>query len=214
MNSSNVVINDSYAENLVNKLNNICKNSNVEINLLSVQEAIIFAKECHKGQFRKSGEPFYSHPLAVAELVADYSLDEISIISAILHDTLEDSSITFSKIAFRFGEDVAEIVDSVTKISSRSNYKLKLKEEQILEKLYNINNNSAILVKLCDRLHNLQTIDSLSHSKKQKKALETIRTYVPLAKYLGIKDIEEKLSRLSFIILEEYKLRTINEMYL
>ncbi|MFK7974207.1 MAG: HD domain-containing protein [Rickettsiaceae bacterium] len=172
-----------------------------QLDFVLIREAIDFAKNCHKGQWRASGEPYYHHPLEVAKIVSKYDCNTDIIIAAILHDTIEDSVTTFTELSFLFNKKIARIVHNVTKFNYTNHYKVKISEEKILEKLYIQNNNSSILVKLCDRLHNLSTIDALPKHKQHKIALQTIRTLIPLAKALGIEELETELSELALTII-------------
>ncbi|MBQ5972572.1 MAG: bifunctional (p)ppGpp synthetase/guanosine-3',5'-bis(diphosphate) 3'-pyrophosphohydrolase [Oscillospiraceae bacterium] len=160
-----------------------------------IAEAYAFAAEAHKDQFRQSGEPYVTHALAVAEIVADMALDEDSVVAALLHDTVEDTSVTIRDIVDRFGETVAEIVDGLTKLE-RIPYSSK--EEQEVENLRKMlmamsKDIRVILVKLADRLHNIRTLDAKPDAKRRLIALETMDVYSPIAHRLGITTIKTEL---------------------
>ncbi|MBR4940690.1 MAG: bifunctional (p)ppGpp synthetase/guanosine-3',5'-bis(diphosphate) 3'-pyrophosphohydrolase, partial [Clostridia bacterium] len=160
-----------------------------------IMDAFAFAAEAHKDQFRQSGEPYVTHPLAVAEIVADMALDGDSIAAALLHDTVEDTSATNEEIASRFGTHVAEIVDGLTKLD-RIPYSSK--EEQEVENLRKMllamsKDIRVILVKLADRLHNIRTLDAKPDIKRRETALETMDVYSPIAHRLGITTIKQEL---------------------
>ncbi len=160
-----------------------------------ILDAYDFAAEAHKDQYRQSGEPYVTHALAVAEIVADMSLDADSISAALLHDTVEDTSVTNADIVNRFGKPVAEIVDGLTKLE-RIPYSSK--EEQEVENLRKMllamsKDIRVILVKLADRLHNIRTLDAKSDVKRREIALETMDVYSPIAHRLGITRIKQEL---------------------
>ncbi|MBE6937750.1 MAG: bifunctional (p)ppGpp synthetase/guanosine-3',5'-bis(diphosphate) 3'-pyrophosphohydrolase [Ruminococcaceae bacterium] len=160
-----------------------------------ILEAFAFAAEAHKDQFRQSGEPYVTHPLAVAEIVADMELDSDSICAALLHDTVEDTPTTTDEIAGRFGAHVAEIVDGLTKLD-RIPYSSK--EEQEVENLRKMllamsKDIRVILIKLADRLHNIRTLDAKPDIKRRETALETMDVYSPIAHRLGVTTIKQEL---------------------
>ena len=160
-----------------------------------ILDAYAFAAEAHKDQYRQSGEPYVTHALAVAEIVADMSLDADSISAALLHDTVEDTSVTNADIVNRFGKSVADIVDGLTKLE-RIPYSSK--EEQEVENLRKMllamsKDIRVILVKLADRLHNIRTLDAKSDVKRREIALETMDVYSPIAHRLGITRIKQEL---------------------
>ena len=166
-----------------------------ESDVARILDAFAFAAEAHKDQFRQSGEPYVTHPLAVAEIVADMELDSDSICAALLHDTVEDTSATTEEIAGRFGTHVAEIVDGLTKLD-RIPYSSK--EEQEVENLRKMllamsKDIRVILIKLADRLHNIRTLDAKPDIKRRETALETMDVYSPIAHRLGVTTIKQEL---------------------
>lgn len=160
-----------------------------------VHLAYKFAAECHKNQTRRSGEPYITHPLAVANIVCTLKLDTASVIAAILHDTVEDTPATIEEISEKFGTEVAHLVDGLTKINK---IKFRSKQEKLAENFRKMilamaKDLRVILVKLCDRLHNMRTIGSLDETKKKRIAQETLDIYAPLANRLGIYGIKSEL---------------------
>ena len=166
-----------------------------ETDIPKILDAFAFAAEAHKDQFRQSGEPYVTHPLAVAEIVADMELDCDSICSALLHDTVEDTSATPEEISQRFGAHVAEIVDGLTKLDK---IPYSSKEEQEVENLRKMllamsKDIRVILIKLADRLHNIRTLDAKPDIKRRETALETMDVYSPIAHRLGVTTIKQEL---------------------
>ncbi len=165
-----------------------------------LQKAYIFSAREHRGQVRSSGEPYLVHPLNVAHILADMRLDETSIAVGLLHDVLEDTLTTKEKLHEIFGDDVAELVDGVTKISR---YAYVSKEEQQAETfrkmlLAMVSDLRVVLVKLADRLHNMRTLQYLPEEKRVSIAKETMEIYAPIANRLGMGRIKNELEDLSF----------------
>jgi GTP pyrophosphokinase len=165
------------------------------------QKALEFATLAHHGQKRLSGEDFITHPVAVAKTLISWNLDDSAVVAGLLHDTVEDGGATREDIVKEFGEEVAFIVDGVTKIT-----KIHLKgstSEQFEENLRKMllvmaKDLRVILVKLADRLHNMQTLEYLSENKQRENAKETLEIYAPLAERLGIGEIKGELEDLAF----------------
>ncbi|MBZ0306564.1 MAG: HD domain-containing protein [Anaerolineae bacterium] len=158
-----------------------------------IYQAYLFARDAHTGQYRVSGEPYITHPLTVARYIAELYLDETTIIGAILHDVVEDTSISAEEIEKCFGKEVCHLVMGVTHLAGVNQ----------LEDIANFFTSAAtdvrvVLIKLYDRLHNLQTLTSLPPYKQRAKALETMRIYVPLAAKLGIWKLKTELETLIF----------------
>jgi hypothetical protein len=154
-----------------------------------VKTALELIKWYHGPVERHTGEPFYLHPMAVAEIVLDYNTDAPTILGALLHDTVEDTSILLNHIEAVFGEETAGIVDLVTHLQTvkDSIYKIKLSTEENLRMLEKSGNTLGLYVKLADRMHNMRTIDGHSSlAKQQLIAAETLEFYVPLAERLGL----------------------------
>src|SRR5437867_10801276 len=165
-----------------------------------LQKAYIFSAREHRGQVRSSGEPYLVHPLNVAHILADLHLDETSIAVGLLHDVLEDTLTTKEKLQETFGEDVAELVDGVTKISR---YAYVSKEEQQAETfrkmlLAMVSDLRVVLVKLADRLHNMRTLEFLPEERQVSIAKETMEIYAPIANRLGMGRLKNELEDLSF----------------
>jgi len=166
--------------------------------------AFTYADAAHHGQLRKSGEPYIIHPLAVAEIVADLGLDVDSVISALLHDCLEDTSSTHEEVAKKFGEPVAELVEGVTKLTKMQ---WVSKEEEQMENLRKMfmamaQDIRVILIKICDRLHNMRTMEYQSPKKQREKSLETMEIYAPIAHRLGMQKLKWELEDTSLRYLD------------
>ena len=146
---------------------------------------------------RKSGEPFYSHPLEVASIAAFYSPKTEVIIVAILHDVVEDTEIENSLIKYIWGKSVSKIVEMVTDLNEELDVTFKPNEDLLLYKKIKTFDKDASLIKVCDRLHNMRTLGSMKREKQKKKALETLQTYVLMAKEIGILDLAFELEKLS-----------------
>src|SRR6202163_661770 len=169
-----------------------------------LQKAYIFSALEHRGQVRSSGEPYLVHPLNVAHILADLHLDETSIAVGLLHDVLEDTLTTKEKLQELFGDDVAELVDGVTKISR---YAYVSKEEQQAETfrkmlLAMVSDLRVVLVKLADRLHNMRTLEYLPVERRREIARETMDIYAPIANRLGMGLLKGELEDLAFLHLE------------
>ena len=169
-------------------------------------EAFLYAKALHEGQMRQSGDPYISHPIAVASILAELELDTDSICAALLHDTLEDCSTKtcYEEIRRRFGDDVALIVEGVTKIIT---VRLEDKEEAHIENIRKMllamsKDIRVIFVKLCDRLHNMRTLEAKSDEKRRTISLETMYIYAPLAHRLGMQRIKQELEDISLRYLD------------
>ncbi|MBQ7377664.1 MAG: bifunctional (p)ppGpp synthetase/guanosine-3',5'-bis(diphosphate) 3'-pyrophosphohydrolase [Clostridia bacterium] len=169
--------------------------------LEKINKAFLYARELHEGQFRLSGEPYISHPIAVAEIVASLELDTDSVCAALLHDTVEDCSdrTDLSAIKKEFGASVAELVDGLTKIEQM---KVEDKEEAHIENIRKMllamsRDIRVIFIKLCDRLHNMRTLSAKREERRRDIALETMHVYAPLAHRLGMQRIKHELENLS-----------------
>jgi guanosine-3',5'-bis(diphosphate) 3'-pyrophosphohydrolase len=176
-----------------------------------VLEAYKFGATFHKGQTRKSGEAYITHPVAVAQELADMHLDSEAICAAILHDVVEDTAATLEEIRNRFGEEVALIVDGVSKLDqiqfdSRAEAQAESFRKMMLAMIEDIR---VILVKLSDRLHNMQTLGSMPAAKKKRIARETLDIYAPIANRLGINSLKVQLEDLGFKHLHPYRYRVL-----
>jgi guanosine-3',5'-bis(diphosphate) 3'-pyrophosphohydrolase len=169
-----------------------------------IQRAYIYSAKQHEGQIRKSGEPYMVHPICVAKIISEMGLDEASICSALLHDTVEDTNTTVEDIERLFGKDVAEIVDGVTKLAGVNFSKREERQAESFRKLLvaMTKDMRVLLLKLADRLHNMRTLDHMSESSRERIAEETRDIYAPLADRLGISWLKSELDDLSFKYLE------------
>ena len=188
------------SDDLINKV----KGYNKFVNLERIYKAYEFAVKAHSSQKRASGDPYSVHPIEVANILSDLKLDSATIATGLLHDTIEDTFATYETIKGEFGEEVAELVDGVTKISvfentAASNSKAENFRKLILATSKDIR---VLLVKLADRLHNMRTIKSIKNEDKRKRiAQETMEIYAPLADRMGMHRIRDELEDLSFEIL-------------
>ena len=176
---------------------------NPKSNTQLIRRAYDFGREMHEGQFRRSGEPYFTHPIAVAMILAEQKLDDATIITALLHDTIEDTRATYGQVADLFGEDVAELVDGVTKLTNLQLSSTETKQAENFRKLFMAMSRDmrVILVKLADRLHNMRTIKSMKPEKQQQKARETMDIFAPLAGRMGMQWMREELEDLAFRVL-------------
>lgn len=181
--------------------------------IAQVWEAYRFSDNAHKGQVRRSGEPYISHPVTVACMLAAMHLDTPTLMAALLHDVVEDTGITKQDISDRFGKQVAELVDGLSKLDkiefqSATQAQAENFRKMLLAMAQDVR---VILVKLADRLHNMQTLDVMSPEKRKRIALETIDIYAPIANRLGINSIYHQLEDLSFKYLYPMRYNVINK---
>ncbi len=168
--------------------------------IAEVTQAYTFARDAHEGQTRSSGDPYITHPIAVARIALEMQLDHYSVMSALLHDVLEDTRATREELVNTFGDEVATIVDGLSKL----NYlEFKSKEEAQAESfrkmlLAMVTDLRVILIKLADRLHNMRTIDALSRERQMRIARETLEVYAPIANRLGMFKVKNELEDLGF----------------
>ena len=168
--------------------------------LTPVEKAFDFASQYHQGQKRASGEPYMTHPVAVAQILAGMRMDVVSIETGLLHDVVEDTSVTTADVQKNFGEEVARCVDGVTKLSKINFFSAEDRQAESYRKmlLAMVNDIRVIIVKLADRLHNMRTLDSLSPERRERIAKETIEIYAPIAHRLGMGKMRGELEDLSF----------------
>ncbi|MRV71462.1 RelA/SpoT family protein [Duganella sp. FT92W] len=168
--------------------------------LKKVKEAYRFSDEMHLGQVRKSGEPYISHPIAVAEICADWKLDAQAIMAALLHDVMEDQDVKKEELIERFGAPVAHLVDGLSKLEKiEFQSQIEAQAENFRKMLLAMASDvRVILIKLADRLHNMRTLDVMAPAKKRRIAGETMEVYVPIAHRLGLNNIYRELQDLSF----------------
>ena len=186
------------ADELINNLYSKFKNDE-EI----LKKAYLYASEGHLNQKRASGEPYITHPLQVATYLADLSMDIETVVSAILHDLIEDTTVTFKDIKKEFGSDIANIVDGVTKLDKiQYNSNEEAQADAIRKMVIAMSKDIRVLIlKLADRLHNIQTIQYLADYKQEKIANETLYVYAPLAHRLGLQNIKHILEDISFSLI-------------
>ncbi|RME15379.1 MAG: bifunctional (p)ppGpp synthetase/guanosine-3',5'-bis(diphosphate) 3'-pyrophosphohydrolase [Alphaproteobacteria bacterium] len=168
-----------------------------------IRAAFDYGRRMHEGQKRHSGEPYFVHPVAVAHILAEQRLDDATIVTALLHDTIEDTKSTYSEIEARFGHEIAELVDGVTKLTNLQLNSTETKQAENFRKLFMAMSRDlrVILVKLADRLHNMRTIRHMRPEKQVQKARETMDIYAPLAGRMGMQWMREELEDLAFHVL-------------
>ncbi len=181
----------------------LVRNYNPKTNAERIARAYEFGQQMHEGQFRHSGEPYFSHPVAVAAILTEQRLDDATIITALLHDTIEDTKANYGKVAELFGDEVAKLVDGVTKLTNLQLSSRETKQAENFRKLFMAMSKDlrVILVKLADRLHNMRTIKAMRPEKQVKKARETMDIYAPLAGRMGMQWMREELEDLAFRVL-------------
>jgi GTP diphosphokinase / guanosine-3',5'-bis(diphosphate) 3'-diphosphatase len=168
-----------------------------------INNAYEMAREAHRLQLRSSGESYINHPLAVARIVADIGLDEVSIAAALLHDSVEDTEITLAEVEAAFGADVARIVDGVTKLDRLQFDSKEAQQAATMRKMLvaMARDLRVLIIKLADRLHNMRTIAAMPVEKQQRISHETLDIYAPLALRLGMQELKQQLEDLSFAAL-------------
>jgi GTP pyrophosphokinase len=171
-----------------------------EKDINQMKKAYVFAARAHKGQTRRSGEPYLSHPLEVASMLADMKLDHTTLIAGLLHDVLEDTDITAADLRENFGQDVADLVEGVTKISRVQESSPEVRQAETIRKIIMamISDLRVIFIKLADRIHNLKTLKFLPDDKQRQIAKETLDIYAPIANRLGMGRIKAELEDFSF----------------
>ena len=177
---------------------------NISADFAQIKAAYVYAREHHGAQMRRDGTPYITHPLQVAQIVAEMRLDSESIIAALLHDCIEDTDSTYEDIAKRFGVTVADVVDGVTKLTR---VKYSTMEEEQMENLRKMlfamsRDIRVILIKIADRLHNMRTMEYQTPAKQKKKAFETMEIYAPIAHRLGMQKVKWELEDLSLKYLD------------
>ena len=180
-----------------------------------VKKAYYCAETLHQGQFRQSGEPYINHPLNVAYILSEMHADSDTLCAGLLHDTLEDTSITKEEIAETFNKDVANLVDGVTKIS-KLNFSTKTDQNMANTRKIITSITSdvrIIIIKLADRLHNMRTLEYKSQFKQKENSIETMDIFVPLAYYIGAYRIKSELEDLSLQYLYPEKYSSPNPSF-
>ena len=192
---------------LSEKLSDYLKPKQIE----QVNKAFEFANQAHSGQFRTSGDPYVSHPIAVASILSSFHMDEDILSAAMLHDVIEDCGIPKKVIEEKFNKDVANLVDGVSKldqldINSRAQTDAENFQKMILAMAKDIR---VIVVKLADRLHNMRTIEYLDKEKQKSKAKETLEIYAPLAHRIGMNNVYRELEDRSFRVIYPTRYRLL-----
>src|SRR6266404_3612754 len=165
-----------------------------------VERAFEFSESAHRGQFRKSGEPYITHPLAVASILSQWRLDAQGLAAALLHDVMEDTTVTKVEIESSFGRPVAEMVDGVSKLdqiefTTREEAQAENFRKMLLAMAQDVR---VILIKLADRLHNMRTLQVMQPKKRARIARETLEIYAPIANRLGLNQLYQELQELAF----------------
>lgn len=181
-----------YSNRLIEKLKLLDTENKLDFPLIN--KAIYWAKKYHDGQFRKSGEPFYTHPLEVAYMVSDYNLKTDVIVTSILHDIIEDTEVMVEMIADNFGWRIAEMVDRLTRDRPNGS---KSSVEEILNNAYEKNDKEVLLIKVIDRLHNMQTISSKSQKKIEHTVQETINNFLYIVINFEMLEVENQMIEIS-----------------
>lgn len=179
-----------------------------------IEKACEFGAEAHQGQTRLSGEAYISHPVAVAQILGEMRMDRRTIIAAILHDVVEDTPITLEQISEQFGDDVARLVDGVSKVSqlevdSKEHAEVASFRKMFMAMAHDIR---VIIIKLCDRLHNMRTLDSLKDSKRKRIARQTLDIYAPIANRMGMRELSNTLEDLALQHLYPTRYAAIQKM--
>ena len=189
-----------HFEDILEKVEAYNPNSDQDL----LRRAYVFSAREHKGQVRRSGEPYLVHPLNVASILADLKADDVSIVVGLLHDVLEDTLTSKESIAQQFGDEVAELVDGLTKIGRFSYVSREEEQAETFRKmiLAMVSDLRVVLVKLADRLHNMRTLGFLPESKRREIARETLDIYAPIAHRLGMGSLKGELEDLAFLYLE------------
>ncbi len=190
----------------IDELVQIILTNDKQYDLSKIQSAFQFASKAHEGQFRSSGQPYIMHPLAVAKILLELGMDTDTVCAALLHDVVEDTEATTDDLKKRFGADVAQLVEGVTKLKKIPIFN---KEQQQAENVRKImlamaEDIRVIIIKLCDRLHNMRTLGFRPPHKQRHTAAETMHIYVPLANRLGIRAVKDELEDLSFRYLDPF----------
>lgn len=182
---------------------NLVQNYNPKANVALIAQAFDYGGKMHAGQMRQSGDAYFSHPAAVAAILTEYRLDDHTIVTALLHDTIEDTKSTYAEISDIFGEDVARLVDGVTKLTNLQLSSSHTQQAENFRKLLIAMSKDVrvILVKLADRLHNMRTIKSMRLEKQVQKSRETMDIYAPLAGRMGMQWMRDELEDLAFKVL-------------
>ncbi|MDE2600242.1 MAG: bifunctional (p)ppGpp synthetase/guanosine-3',5'-bis(diphosphate) 3'-pyrophosphohydrolase [Rhodocyclaceae bacterium] len=178
-----------------------------------IDAAFVFSRAAHEGQFRSSGDPYISHPLAVAESLAEWHMDAQALCAALLHDVMEDTGVSKDELAQRFGQITADLVDGVSKLEKVENQSWQEAQAENFRKmlLAMARDVRVILIKLSDRLHNLHTLDAVRPDKRRRVAKETLEIYAPIANRLGLNQLYRELQEISFSHLYPGRYRVLSK---
>ena len=199
-------------DTLLAPLVDLLAKSSSELDLGAIEAAYVVARDAHEGQLRKSGEPYITHPVAVTEILATLGMDQATLIASLLHDTVEDTHFTLEQIRSDFGDEVAQLVDGVTKLDKLI-YGPSAEAETLRKMVVAMSKDIRVLViKLADRLHNARTWGFVNPESATRKARETLDIYAPLAHRLGMNAIKWELEDLSFKVLEPKKFEEIERL--
>jgi GTP pyrophosphokinase len=185
-----------------------------QADLVSMKRAFELASQAHHGQNRVTGEPYITHPLAAAQILADLGIDPVAVTAAILHDVPEDTDFALTDLEEKFGPEVAQLVDGVTKLSKFSTHSHEEQQAENIRKMFlaMADDIRVVLIKLADRLHNMRTLYALPTEKQTRIARQTLEIYAPLAERLGIWSMKWELEDLSFKTLEPERYRELARM--
>lgn len=205
--------NEEEIRSVIDQTIEIVAKNNLSANTDMIYLAYRLAKNAHNGQVRKSGEPYISHPVQIAYIAATMSLDHIAVTACLLHDVVEDTNYNTDDIKTLFGQEVAELVDGVTKLTKLQYSTLEEQQVENLRKMFlaMAKDIRVVIVKLIDRLHNMRTLDSLKPQKQLEKARETLEVYAPLAHRLGMSKIKVELEDLALKYLDPIAYDEIRE---
>ena len=187
------------ADDLITLVRSYNPNTNDDL----IRDAFAFGAQMHEGQLRHSGDPYFTHPVEVAALLTEQRLDDATIVTALLHDAIEDTPATYAEVEQRFGTEIAELIDGVTKLTNLQLSNTETKQAENFRKLFMAMSKDlrVILVKLADRLHNMRTIKHMRPEKQVQKSRETMDIYAPLAGRMGMHWMREELEDLAFRVL-------------
>lgn len=193
---------DQYSKKLLDKVEELNSTTENKVNLDIVKKAIFYAKKYHAGQKRNSGEPFYSHPLEVAYLVSDYFFRTDIIVTAILHDTIEDTVLTKEKIEQEFGNIIACQVEDLTRVKGN----VKISSAKIMDLLFEQEKYDVLMIKIFDRLHNVSTLEHKSQEKMNKTIKETIKYFIGILIKTDNFAVEQKFyNTLIHLLMDKHK---------
>lgn len=182
-----------YSRRLLTKIKRLNRLRQQKINIALIKKSILYAKRLHAGQYRDSGEPYYTHPLEVAYMVSDYCFKQDVLVTAILHDTIEDTGATQEVIERLFGPQISQNVMDLTRIKKNG---IKITASELVDSLLKEGKQDLLMIKLFDRLHNVRTINAKPIYKANKTICETMHTFIDLASFLNIRHVQEELTLL------------------